>query len=98
MQYSIIASDTHTTHASTHLEQGLDECLDDYLHCVSELLSKVYHTSEMSRISVEGANHYAVVYGLNHKLKDTMPEHRSVQWKMMEECLRDMSNISVGYK
>ena len=28
-------------------------------------LSKIYHTSDMSRISAEGTNHYAVVYGNN---------------------------------
>ena len=50
MQYSIIPSDTHGTQASTHLEQGSDELLNDYLHCVSELLSKIYHISDMSRI------------------------------------------------
>ena len=61
IQYSIMPFDTHTTQAFTHLEQGPDELLDDYLHHVSELLSKIYHTSDMSRISAEGTNHYAVV-------------------------------------
>ena len=69
MQYYIIPSDNHATQALNHLEQGPDELLDDYIHHVSDL-SKIYHTSDMSRISVEGTNHYAVVYGLNcRKLK-----------------------------
>ena len=53
MQYSIIPSYTHATQAFTHLEQGLDELLDDNMHCASELLSKIYHFSDMSRISAE---------------------------------------------
>ena len=61
MQYSIILSDIHATQASTQLEQGPEELLDNYLHCVSELLSKIFHTYDMSSISVEGTNHYAVV-------------------------------------
>ena len=53
----------------------------------------------MSGISVEGTNHYAVVNGLNcRKLKDSVAEYRSVWWKRMEECFRDMHNIIVGYK
>ena len=91
--------DTHATQAFTHLEQGLDEHFDEYLHCASDLLPKIYHTSDMSRISAEGANHYAVVYGLNcRKLKDNMAGHRSELWNMMEECFRDICNIDVGYK
>ena len=61
MQYSIIPSDTHATQAFIHLEKGPDELFDD----LSDLLSKIYHTSDMSRISAEGTNHYTVVYGLN---------------------------------
>ena len=53
------------TQAFTHLEQGPDELLDDYLHQASELLSKIYHTFDRSRISAEGTSHYAVVYGLS---------------------------------
>ena len=99
MQYSIIPSNTHTTHAFTHLEQGLVELLDDYLHCVSDLLSNIYHTSDMSRISAEGTNHHAVVHSLNcRKLKDSMAGHRSAQWKMMEECSRDIHNIIATYE
>ena len=53
----------------------------------------------MSRISAEGTNHYAVVYGLNcRKLKDRVVGHRSAQWKMMEEWLRDICNTNVGYE
>ena len=73
MQYSIILSDTHATQAFTHFEQGLDELLHEYLHHRSGLLSKIYHPSEMSRISAEGNNHYVVVYGLKcRKLNDSM--------------------------
>ena len=76
MQHSIISSDTHATEAFTQITQGLVELFDDYLHHVSELLWKIYHTSDMSRFSVEGTNHYAVVYGLNcRKLKDCMVAH-----------------------
>ena len=72
MQHSVLPSDTHATQAFTLLYQGPDEILDDYLHHVSELLSKMYHTSDMSTIWEEGTNHYAVVYGLNcRKLKDS---------------------------
>ena len=65
MQYSIIPFNTHASQAFTHLEQDPDELLDDYLHHVRELLSKIYHTSDRSGISVEGTDHYATVYGLN---------------------------------
>ena len=73
--------------------------LADYLYCVTDLLSKIYHTSYMSRISAKGTNHYAVVYAVNcRQLKDSMAGDRSMQWKMMEECFRDICNISVGYE
>ena len=99
MQYSIIPSNIHTTQAFTCLEQGPDELLDDYLHYASYLLLKIYHTSDMSRISVEGTNYYAVVCGLNHKqLKNSVAGQKSAQWKMMEECFRDIHNISLGYE
>ena len=87
------------TQTFTHLKQCLDEPLDDYLHHSSEFLLKIYHTSNMPRISAEDTNHNAVVYGLNcRKLKDSMARHGSAQWKKVEECFRDMHNISVGYK
>ena len=77
MQYSIIPSNTCATEAFTHLEQGPDELLDDYLHHASEVLSQTYHTPDMSRISVEGINHYAVEHGFNcRKLKYSVPGHR----------------------
>ena len=47
MVYSIIQSDSHATQDFTQLEQGLDELLDVYLHCSSELLSKIYHVDTM---------------------------------------------------
>ena len=43
-----------------YLDQGPDELLDDYLHCASDVVLKIYHTSDMFRISAEGTNHYAV--------------------------------------
>ena len=83
----------------SNMEQGLDERLDDYLHCASELLPKIYHTSDMSRISAKDTNYYAVVYGLNcRKIKDSVVGHWRTQWKMMEECFRDIHNIGAGYK
>ena len=83
----------------SQLEQDPDELLDNYLHCVSELLPKMYHTSDMSSISAMGTNHYAVVYGLNcRKLKDSISGHWSVQWMTMEECFRDICNIGAGYE
>ena len=76
IQYSVIPSDTHAAQTFTHLEQCLDELHDDYLHCMSDLLSKLYHTSDMSRTSAECTNNYAVVYGLNcRKLKDNVAGH-----------------------
>ena len=99
MQYSIIPFDTHATQAFTHLEQGLDKLLSDYVLCVSELLSKLYHAFDMTRFSVEGSDHYAVVYGLNcRKLKDSMVGHQGTQWKTMEECFRNICNIGTGYE
>ena len=56
MQYSVILSDPHTTQAFTHLGQGLDELLNDYLHCVRDLLSKYTTFFDMSRISAEGTS------------------------------------------
>ena len=99
MQYSIIPSNTQGTQALNHLEQGPDVLLDDYLHHAGKLLSKIYHTFDMSRISAEGTNHYAVVYGRNcRKLKDSMMGHQSKQSKTMEECFRNICNVGVGYE
>ena len=82
-----------------HLEQGLDELLNNYLHHVNELLSKIYHTSDMFKISVEGTNHYTIVYYLNcRKPEDSTTGHRSMQWKMMEQCFRDICNICTEHK
>ena len=53
MQYYIITSHSHTQ-AFAHLERGLDEFLDDYLHHLSEPLSKIYNTSDISIIPAEG--------------------------------------------
>ena len=99
MQYPVTPSDIHATQAFTQLEQGLNEVLDDYLHHVSELLSKTYFASDMSSILVEGTKHYAVVYGFNcRELKDSTVGHWSVQQKMMEECFRDINNINAEYE
>ena len=65
----------------------------------SDLPSKIYHISDMSRILAEGLNHYVVVDGQNgRKLKDSITRHQSAQWKKMEECFRDICNISAGYE
>ena len=98
MQYSIISSNNHAAQSFTWLEQGPHELLEEYLHGPSELQSKIYHTSDMSRILVVGINHYAVVYGINcMKLKYSIMGHWSTQWKTMEEWFRDIHNISAGY-
>ena len=62
---------------------GLNKLPDNYLHSASELLSKIYHTSEISSISAESTNHYVVVYGLIcRKLKDNITGHQkhSERW------------------
>ena len=70
-----------------------------YLHHASELLSKIYHTSDMFRILAGSLNHYTVVYGLNfNSLKDSVPEHQGAQWKMMEYCFRDIHNNGAGFE
>ena len=57
----------------------------------------MYHTLDMSRILTEGLNHYTVVYGLNcGRLKDSVVGHQSTQWKIMEDCFRDICNIGAG--
>ena len=99
MQYSNILYDSHATQAFIQLEQGPDELLDVYFHCATELQSKIYHTSDMSRISPKGLNHYAVVYGLNcRRLKDSVLGHKGRQWKIMEDCLRDICFTCAGYE
>ena len=76
MQYSNIPYDSHATKAFAQLEQAPHEPFDMYLQHTSKLLSKSYHTSYMSRISVEHLNHYKVVYGLNYRrLKDNVAGH-----------------------
>ena len=80
MQYSLNLLHTHTTQAFTHLEQGPDELIDDYLHHVSDPILKIYHTPDMSRISAEGTNHYVVVYGMSgRKLRDSVGGCKSAQ-------------------
>ena len=76
MQYPVIPSDSHATQAFIRFKQGPAELLDEYLNCVSELLSELYHTSDMSRILVQGLNHYTVMYSLNcRNLKDIVVGH-----------------------
>ena len=99
MQYLLIPYDSHATQAVAQLEQGPHELLDMYLDHASELLSKIYHTSDMSRILAEGLSHYTVVYCLNcRRLKGSVVGHPSTQWKMMEDCFRDIHNIGAGYE
>ena len=59
-QYSTFHS--HAIKALTHLQQGPSEILKMYLHHASELLSKIQHKMDMSQITVEGLNHYTMVY------------------------------------
>ena len=81
------------------MEQSLNELLDLYQYHASELLSEIYHTSDMSGISAEGRSHYTVVYGLNcRRLKNSAAEHWRTQWKMIEDCFRDIHNIGAGYE
>ena len=57
MQCLVIPFDSNATKAFTQVEQGLDEPFHMYVHHINEFLSKIYHTSDMSRISayiVEG--------------------------------------------
>ena len=69
-----------------------------YLHHASELLQKFHHTSDMSKISAEGLNHYTVVYCLNCRmLKDSVVEHQSAHWKLMEDCFRSIHTFGVDY-
>ena len=97
MQYSIIPSDTYATQAFTIENKVWMSFLMTIYNCVSELLLKIYHISDLFRFSAEVPNHYAVVYGLNcKKLKDSMAGHWSAQWKMREEYFRDICNISMG--
>ena len=99
MHYSTIPFESNANQTFAQLEWSPDELLDMYLHHVSEFLSKIYHTSDMSRISVEGLNHYTVVYGLNcRRLKDSVVSHWSMQWKTMENCLKDISTIGADTK
>ena len=80
MQYSAILYNTHATQAFTQLNQGLDELQDMYLYPVSELLSKIYHTSDMSRIWVDDLNQYTMIYVLNcGKLKNSVAEDQREQ-------------------
>ena len=70
-----------------------------YWHHASELLSRIYCTSDISRILAEGIYHYTMLYGLNSKrLKDSVVGHYSLQWKTMEEYVRHIWNIGVSYE
>ena len=98
-QYSAIPFDSHATQAFAQLEQGPDELLDMYLHHSSELLSNIYHTSDLSTILAEDLNHYTVVYGLNgRRLQNSVVEHQSMQWKKMEDCFRIFVILVLGMK
>ena len=61
MQYSAILFDSHATWAFVHLKQDQHNLLDMYLHHTSDLLSQIYHTSDMSRTLAEGLDHYTLV-------------------------------------
>ena len=97
--YSAILYDSHVTQAFSKLEQGPDEFLDMYLCHTSDFLSELYHTSNMSKILAGGLKHYAVVFGLDcRRLKDSVVGHQSMQWKMIEDCFRDICNFGAGYE
>ena len=75
--HSTTPLDSHATQAFAYLQQGPDELLTLYLHCASELLSKIHYMKDISQIMAEGQNHYTMVYGLNsHKLKDRVVGHQ----------------------
>ena len=91
IQYSAIPYDSHTTQAF--------ELFDIYFDCACEFLSKNYHTSVMSRILAEGLNHYTVVYDLNcRRLKYSVVGNQGAQWRVMEDCFRDICNIDAWYE
>ena len=73
-----------------------------FLTCICTMqvnLCKNYHTSDMSRISAEGLNHYTVVYGLNCiGLKNSVGAHWTMQWKIIEDCFRYICNIGSRHK
>ena len=90
MQYSTIILDSHATKGFAQMEQGPGELLDMYLHCANELLSKIYHTSDMSRILVKG---------LWTKLQKGKGQCCwNAQRKTMGDFFRDIYNIGAGYK
>ena len=53
----------------------------------------------MSQISAAGLNHYTVVNGLDsRKLRESVVGHRSVQWRSMEDCFRDICASGAGHE
>ena len=70
-QYSTIPFDSHATQVFTCLQQGPSYLNEMYLHHANELLSEIYHTTDMTQIAAESSNYYTIVYDLNStKLKD----------------------------
>ena len=70
-----------------------------YLHCASELLSKLHHMTNTSKIPTEGLNHYTMVYGLNSsKLRDKAAAYQRTQWKTIEDCFSNIHTFVAGYE
>ena len=98
-KYSSISFDSHATKAFPCLQQGPDELFKMYLHCASDLLSKIHHTSDMSWISVEGLNCSTMVYDLTfRKLRESLVGHQSMLWRSMEDCFIDICEFGTDYK
>ena len=90
--------DSHAAKSFAHLQQCSDELLQMYLHCASELLSKIHHMTDTSQIPAEGLNHYTVLYGLNlNKLKDKVAGHRSTYWRTMGDCFNNIHAVGSRY-
>ena len=70
-----------------------------YLHCASEYLSKIHHTTEIFHIPAEGLNHYTMVYQLNSiKLKDKVVRLWSDNLKTIEDCSTNIHVFSARYE
>ena len=98
-QYSTISFNSHATQAFAYLQQGPDELLEMYLHCASELLSKIHHTTDMSQMPAKGLSTYTVVYGLHStKPKDKVAGHQSTYWNTIKDCFSDIHAFGTGYE
>ena len=70
-----------------------------YLHCASDLLSKIHHMMDMTQILTEGLNHYTMVHGLTSiKLQDKVAGHQSASWKATDDYFSDIHAFSSRYE